>query len=408
RLSTRPRKRRWLPTHFPAIESLEDRSLLSGDTIAAASFVDLQDGQSDRIVAEIGDEAHGNLDVDLYQVTLTAGQQLVVTGTSITPRDQIEQVASQIQSAIAASSGSTPELSDAAVQIGYALVELNADPDIDKALGALKKAAKDLDRAKDEGELNAGAADDLLKILAGAARNMARNLIEHATDVNAGHGDIEKAEAAFEKGDAKRVDGKHSAAIDKYKSAASKANNAAKDAGLEDQSQALKSVIVVIRVFDPSGNQLAQESGTGTVTLTYTVANAGTFFVGISGNDNFEYDPNYEESGQEGSTGFYEMEMVANDPPILTSFAVVDASHLGAGWFELKGTVEDELPEGCTVMFGGILMGHSVGVEEDGTFSYFIFFETSDPNCEGLVTAQVADDWMLFSNTEQDSIDHPC
>jgi len=47
-------------------EALEGRALLSGDTLATATVVDLNDDQPDEITNEIGNEGHGNLDVDIY------------------------------------------------------------------------------------------------------------------------------------------------------------------------------------------------------------------------------------------------------------------------------------------------------------------------------------------------------
>lgn len=52
-------------------------------------------------------------------------------------------------------------------------------------------------------------------------------------------------------------------------------------------------------------------------------------------------------------------------PPRITDFTW---SNPWADYFIFFGTVEDEIPEGCTVYFGGLLKGCSTSVDEDGYF----------------------------------------
>ena len=403
--SPKPRRGRahWRPDYAPAIESLEDRSLLSGDTIATAAFVDLQDGQADHLSAEIGDEPLGNLDVDLYRVSLTAGQQLVISATSVTPVENVQRIATSVQAAINANPDSADKLHDVAEHLADALAGLGDDPDAEKALGALEKAVKDLDDAAEDGEVSTTVATDLMNRSAGAARSMALNLVNYGNEVNQGHKSIAKAQKKLAKGDNDRADSEYAKAIGHYEDAVSDANKAADDVCVEDQSQALKTVIVAIRLFNSSGVQVAAASGTGTVKLVHSTSNAGTFYVGISGNHNFLYDPYAEASGEEGSTGSYVMDIVANNPPIITSFAVANASYLGVGWYELTGSVEDELPEACVVYFGGIAEDESAGVLDTGLFSSFVFFGTT----EGVVTALAVDEFGLFSQVAEDTVDQP-
>ena len=53
------------------------------------------------------------------------------------------------------------------------------------------------------------------------------------------------------------------------------------------------------------------------------------------------------------------------------------------------------------ITFGGVLAGHTVNVNSNGTFSYSLELTTSD---QGLVSAQTTDDHGQDSNIEEDLI----
>jgi len=249
-------------------------------------------------------------------------------------------------------------------------------PLVEAAFNRLRDSVDQIDNAIDDHHLGTDVGNGLADMLTGAARNMAQNLHDYAESVHRAASRLNQSQSKLNKGDESRAKGDFSGAINKYKSAAKKALKAADDVGHEDSSQALNSLIVTIRLFDSSGNELAH--GQGGITLEYSVETTGKYYVGISGNDNFEYDPNEEESGDEGSTGCYEMEMCMDMPPVITLLSAILVDPVNGTW-EISGTVEDEGPESCVINFGGILVGHSTGVNADGTFSFFIDLDMPFP-----------------------------
>lgn len=382
-------------------EALECRALLSGDTLATATVVDLNDDQPDEFTDEIGNEGNGNLDVDLYQVTLTAGGTFVVNGNEVSPRDQAQAVLDQITASLKGVK-KPDKLLTAQKHAAAAVAALDRAPtvkkpfdEIEDAFDHLKDSADELKDTVKKGELTADAAGALANSLAGAARNMAQNLVDYGIGVGGTAKYLAKAQGCLEEADALRDRGQsdldsYKKAIDEYKQASKKANGAAVDIKKDDPLQALNSLIVTIRLFDSSGNELAEVHGQGGITLTYDVTTTGTYYVGISGNDNFGYDPIEEESGEEGSTGCYEMEMCMDMPPVITLLEAVLVDPVKGTW-HISGTVEDEDPESCVINFGGILIGHSTTVNADGTFSYFVDLDKDEPGGEGPACAVAVD-----------------
>ncbi|MAE65993.1 MAG: hypothetical protein CMJ18_17110 [Phycisphaeraceae bacterium] len=116
----------------------------------------------------------------------------------------------------------------------------------------------------------------------------------------------------------------------------------------------------VLRLFDASGSELVVvddlpapgEVFTFDPYIDFTVNAAGTYHVGVSGFDNFEYDPNVDGSGVPGSTGQYNIEIrigaaparaLADEPNDTIATAV--GSGLGAGgatYFD-AGVIGDHL-----------------------------------------------------------------
>jgi hypothetical protein len=87
-----------------------------------------------------------------------------------------------------------------------------------------------------------------------------------------------------------------------------------------------------------------------------------------------------------------------NYAPVLESFTVIE---LDAGVYALEGYVQDERPEWCFVVFGGVLEGHYVFVEPNGYFLYTVelgFWDT------GAVSAQAVDELEQLSNVLWDEI----
>ncbi|MBC8288915.1 MAG: hypothetical protein H8E37_01230 [Planctomycetes bacterium] len=382
--------------------------MLSGDTLATATVVNLQDDQADEITSEIGNEGHGNLDVDLYQVTLTGGGTFVVNGNEVSPRDQIQAVVNQLTTLVNSASSKSKltksasilsdtklkaaNLTDARDAAAAAVSALDSDkgPQAGTAFHALRKSVSALQSAVKYGEVGSDVAAGLSDGMTGAARNMAQNVHDYAESVGGGASKLESSQNHLDAGDSARAKGDFDNAINNYRNAEHNSQSAAQDVRKADPSQVLNSLIVTIRLFDEAGNELKEVHGQGGITLTWDVAKTGTYFVGISGNDNFEYDPNEEESGDEGSTGCYEMEMCMDMPPVITLLTAILVDPVNGTW-EISGTVEDEDPESCLINFGGILAGHSTPVNADGAFSFFINLDKEQPGGEGPACAVAVD-----------------
>lgn len=87
-----------------------------------------------------------------------------------------------------------------------------------------------------------------------------------------------------------------------------------------------------------------------------------------------------------------------NMPPQITSFTAIEGPD--SVW-TFEGTVWDENVMGLTIVFGGVLDGHQVLANGDGTFSYSLQLT---PDQEGLVTAQTTDEYGEDSNIAEDWI----
>ncbi|NML45874.1 phosphatase PAP2 family protein [Ramlibacter sp. G-1-2-2] len=87
-----------------------------------------------------------------------------------------------------------------------------------------------------------------------------------------------------------------------------------------------------VRIFDVNGNQLATRSfGTGdTSQLAFTVDQGGSYFVGVSGNGNFSYDPATAGSGVAASTGTYRLNLEAQRAGSGHLLAITGAAASGA------------------------------------------------------------------------------
>ena len=68
----------------------------------------------------------------------------------------------------------------------------------------------------------------------------------------------------------------------------------------------------VLRLFDAGGNELAMNDDTHGLDsfISYAGAGAGTYYVGVSGYNNFYYDPNAPGSASAGSTGDYVLKLI--------------------------------------------------------------------------------------------------
>ncbi len=109
-----------------------------------------------------------------------------------------------------------------------------------------------------------------------------------------------------------------------------------------------------IRLFDENGSQLSandnEDAGYGTDSmLTFSASSGGTYYVGVSGSPNSAYDTNVGGSGTSGSTGDYTLLLTAAAPPTPTNIAI---------FADALGTLPLS-PTGPPVSFGTIAPGES-------------------------------------------------
>jgi hypothetical protein len=93
-----------------------------------------------------------------------------------------------------------------------------------------------------------------------------------------------------------------------------------------DAVQLDSSLDTVLRLFDSAGNLLAfsdNDSGFGETSsldsyLEFNASASGTYYVAVSGNSNFSYNPFVEGSGTPGSTGIYDISISFGAPSVGT------------------------------------------------------------------------------------------
>ncbi len=85
----------------------------------------------------------------------------------------------------------------------------------------------------------------------------------------------------------------------------------------------------MIRLFDAAGNALDAVGAASDATLTYDITTDGTYYIGISGYNNYSYDPFVPGSGNPSSTeGEYILTVTTKDvvPPTVTSISTPQVS----------------------------------------------------------------------------------
>lgn len=98
-----------------------------------------------------------------------------------------------------------------------------------------------------------------------------------------------------------------------------------------------QSMDTILRLFDASGNQLAEDDDDpngGTLysgMYNYVLPKSGTFYVGVSGYSNFSYNPTTGGSGTGGSIGDYEVYIAVNSVPTDVGDTIYSAQATGVG-----------------------------------------------------------------------------
>ena len=78
------------------------------------------------------------------------------------------------------------------------------------------------------------------------------------------------------------------------------------------------SLYSTLRLFNSSGDEVAENDDYGDALIDFTASASNTYFIGVSGDFNIFYDPFREESGKYGNTGAYTIEIAlgSSPPPI--------------------------------------------------------------------------------------------
>ena len=78
------------------------------------------------------------------------------------------------------------------------------------------------------------------------------------------------------------------------------------------------SLYSTLRLFNSSGDEVAENDDYGDALIDFTASASDTYFIGVSGDFNIFYDPFREESGKYGNTGAYTIEIAlgSSPPPI--------------------------------------------------------------------------------------------
>ena len=136
-------------------------------------------------------------------------------------------------------------------------------------------------------------------------------------------------------------------------------------------------------VTQPSGGNVSIDATTGEV-----IYDPNPGFVGI---DFFEYTV-ADEVGQVSNVANVQIDVLNFTPEIINfeSYPGYDDA------WTFEGAVTDENPGGLTVTFSGLLEGHSVTTNEDGTFSYTVVITES-----GIVGAKATDELGEVSVVEE-------
>ncbi len=158
--------------------------------------------------------------------------------------------------------------------------------------------------------------------------------------------------------------------------------------------------ILQLSATDPQGDSLTYTITGGDTDAVFYVDSTGQ--LSVSGQLDYETTMSYQltvevSDGTETDTATVDVTVTnVNEAPVITSFM---ANHNGGTSWTFSGTVEDEDPGSLDIDFRGVLAGHSVTVNSDGTFSYTLNLSSGT---EGAVSAVTTDLEGLTSNTAQD------
>jgi subtilisin family serine protease len=144
----------------------------------------------------------------------------------------------------------------------------------------------------------------------------------------------------------------------------------------------------VLRLFDAEGNELLVDSPvSGYASLEYTFQEAGTYYLGVSGSGNDQYDPHVGGSGSAGDTGHYRLDVsvdiklefsryfggTGHEDSIMATAVAGHGGVLVTGW-----TDSVDLPEALNSHHGGTYDAFVANMGPDGTVLWSTYVGGSD------------------------------
>lgn len=316
------------------LESLEPRLLLTGDLpgddLSSAHPVDLTSGTPQTFNEEIGDGLYTDSDVDLFEVSLTAGQTLQADvdayylddGSYLSDLDSYLRLFDATGTELASnySDASSDDYEDYNYYDAYLSFVASVTGTYYVAVSGEYNTYYDPTMAGsgDSGSIGAyqltlladNVDPDVPGDQLGSAQTVnltpgvPQTLGEEVGNGQYGNRDVDLFAVSLTTGQTLQAD------VDAYY--------------LDDGSQ-LSTLDSYLRVFDSSGAELAYSDDDASSDdyyetsvdpyLSITAAMTGTYYVSVSGYGNDAYDPTIAGSGVPGETGAYQLTLLAGDPP---------------------------------------------------------------------------------------------
>jgi hypothetical protein len=353
----RPKEKRRAGLTF---ESLEARRLLAGNTIATAESILLVSGEETTVMADITVIAPAG-EFDIYSISLNAGDSVsikTVAGSMGSPLDTLLRLFDAAGSEldrnddfdrnISADSKLTFEATNAGTFYVGVSTNFNGtyDPNVLNTFG--------------EGIGGAPGPYDL-KVLLTAAPPMGdgNDTLASAVSVD------------FVLDTTKTLSGEIDPGgdVDLFSIQLSAGQTVTVDTDAFDPPD--NTLDTLLRVFDANGNEIALNDNDGFTLdseLSFVAPTDGTFFVGVSGVLNSQYDPNVEGSGSGTLTGDYDLNVLVVPVPIVGDGNDTLATAVSVDFvFDITSTLNGEIDPGGDVDLFSLALkaGETVTVDTD-------------------------------------------
>jgi len=311
-----------------------------GDDLSSAQVVSLTDGVSQTISADIGDGSYGDSDVDLFEIWLTAGQELKadVDAYKLNDGSNLSNLDSYLRLFDSSGTELTYNYYDTAADdytgsYGYsynyydAYVSFVASLEGTYYIGVSGEYNTSYDPTTGGSATSGSTGAYELTLLAETKQpDVPGDQLDTAQSVTLTAGVAQTISEEIGNGLYDDLD------VDLFAISltAGQTLSADVDAYLLDDGSSLSSLDSYLRLFDASGSELAYNYSDTAADdysgyyssnyydpyLSFVASVTGTFYVAVSDEYNTSYDPTTGGSGSAGSTGAYELTLLAEDPPL--------------------------------------------------------------------------------------------